>query len=354
MSTTPSYFKIGLFCLVAVALGLGAVIALGAGLFEPDRIPMETYLDESAQGLEIGSPVKYRGVHVGDIEDIAFTYNKYELEKRPDDRQPYVCIEVGLFPDAFGSRGLPGIRHLLDQWVEMGLRARLRSQGVTGMAYLELDFMDPEHYKPLPIDWQPRGYYIPSAPSLRVSLEESLVSMSKTLKNLEEANIESIGGHVDRLIKEVMKLFETAQPEKLRQRTDELLVELRELAARMHELLDRPDLEVIISDVSEISRDARSLLGSSRQNVTDAISALNKTAENVQAASEQLPQAVSELNRALRRVNSMVGGRQEDIADILTNLRSISANLEQLTNNAKDYPAHLLFGEPPPVSEPAK
>ena len=51
---------------------------------------METYLNESVQGLEIGSKVQYRGVVVGEVRKIGFTYNKYELDKPMSERLRYV------------------------------------------------------------------------------------------------------------------------------------------------------------------------------------------------------------------------------------------------------------------------
>ena len=65
MSTRANYFKIGLFTLAALALLVGAIIAWGAGAFAADRAIVETYMDESVQGLDMGSPVKFRGVNVG-------------------------------------------------------------------------------------------------------------------------------------------------------------------------------------------------------------------------------------------------------------------------------------------------
>ncbi len=42
---------------------------------------METYLNESVQGLEVGSKVRYRGVVVGEVRRIGFTYNIYEQDQ---------------------------------------------------------------------------------------------------------------------------------------------------------------------------------------------------------------------------------------------------------------------------------
>ena len=67
MSAEARYFRVGLFVLVGVALiGSCTVILGGRGLFK-DPILLETYFDESVQGLEVGSPVKLRGVQLGTV-----------------------------------------------------------------------------------------------------------------------------------------------------------------------------------------------------------------------------------------------------------------------------------------------
>jgi hypothetical protein len=65
MSAEARYFRVGLFMFVGIGLiGSCAVILGGQGLFQTP-VPFETYFDESVQGLEKGSPVKFRGVSIG-------------------------------------------------------------------------------------------------------------------------------------------------------------------------------------------------------------------------------------------------------------------------------------------------
>ena len=46
--------------------------------------------------------------------------------------------------------------------VEKGLRVRQVPQGVTGLTYLELDYVDPKSNPPLAFEWKPEHVYIPS------------------------------------------------------------------------------------------------------------------------------------------------------------------------------------------------
>jgi len=67
---TSRYFKLGLFILIGAGLIGAAVIVLGAGRLLEKQIAVETLFDESVDGLEVGSPVKYRGVQIGRVTSL--------------------------------------------------------------------------------------------------------------------------------------------------------------------------------------------------------------------------------------------------------------------------------------------
>jgi phospholipid/cholesterol/gamma-HCH transport system substrate-binding protein len=93
-----SYFKIGLFVIAATVIGVIGVIVLGMGTIFQKQVLVETYIDESVQGLDIGSPVKFRGVQVGKVEQITLTNVQYPTRRR------YVLVRAGLYPSMFQLR----------------------------------------------------------------------------------------------------------------------------------------------------------------------------------------------------------------------------------------------------------
>ena len=85
-----SYFKIGIFVITAIVMGVLGVVVLGAGALFQKKSIVETYIDESVQGLDIGSPVKFRGVPVGRVEDITLTSVEYRT------RLQYVLVRISI------------------------------------------------------------------------------------------------------------------------------------------------------------------------------------------------------------------------------------------------------------------
>ena len=77
-----------------------------------------------------------------------------------------------------------------------------------------------------------------------------------------------------------------------------------------------------------------------------AMTGLRRTAE-----SPALTNSLVQLDQTLRRIDQLVAGKDNDIQSALDNLRVLTGNLRELSENAKRFPAQLLFGEPPKPSK---
>ena len=62
MSAKANYFKIGIFVISATIITIIAIVFLGAGAIFKKKLMVETFIDGSVQGLDVGSPLKLRGV----------------------------------------------------------------------------------------------------------------------------------------------------------------------------------------------------------------------------------------------------------------------------------------------------
>ena len=67
----------------------------------------------------------------------------------------------------------------------LGLRTKLASQGITGITYLELDFVDPKLYKAMVVPWQPRDLYIPSMPSTISQVQSAAQALYAKVQNVD-------------------------------------------------------------------------------------------------------------------------------------------------------------------------
>ena len=80
MAEETRYRRLGVFVFVALSL-CGAVLFLlgGRSLFQP-TFTFETYFNEFVAGLDIGSPVRFRGVPLGQVTEILPASTEYERD----------------------------------------------------------------------------------------------------------------------------------------------------------------------------------------------------------------------------------------------------------------------------------
>ena len=353
MSLKANYFKLGLFVIGAIAAGTVVLVVIGSGRWFQPKLAIETYFNESVQGLDIGSKLKYRGVAIGEVTRIGFTYNKYELDKPMAERRRYVLVEAQIQPKLLGGRA--GAGDLTEQKsanleIERGLRMRLAPQGITGTSYLEVDYVDPVP-PVLPIVWTPNNIYIPSAPSTvstfvnaaigvlerlrQLDIEETLTNLNRLLvtsnARIDAINSKGLSDRAERALAKVEKALDGLDAKKLSDESVGLLTELRASNAELNKTLTNPALQ-------KLPDDAIAAIARIRGIVDDP----------------NLPKALANLSRTLGRVDRILGGGEADLAVTIENLRQITDNLRDLTEDAKRYPANVIFGEPPPKQERVK
>ena len=186
MSKKANPTIIGLFVLVGLALGIGALLLVSSSrLFTHTRAYI-LYFDASLTGLDPGAPVKFRGVTVGAVKDVLVHFNQAPL-----DASLPVLIEINA--DLMKKRSDASFDLLDPAQVEAhvirGLRGRLESQSLlTGLLYVELDFLPRVAAKYHQV--KPQHPEIPTAPVdvqlFRVDFGEITQRLNRTLTRLDE------------------------------------------------------------------------------------------------------------------------------------------------------------------------
>ena len=348
-----NYFKLGLFVIGAVVSLVIVLIIIGSGRAFQQKITIETYFNESVQGLDIGSKLKYRGVTVGEVTKIGFTYTKYQLDKPMSERLRYVLVESQLQPKLLGGRGqaaeITGPEAAKDE-VARGLRVRSSPQGITGTNYLELDYIEPPPPL-LPIDWVPDHVYIPSAPSTVAAL---INSASEIMERLHKLDVEGTVANLNTLLVTTNEKIASIDTKGISQRADRVL-------SKMESTLNSVDAKKISDEGVALLAEMRASNAELKKTLSNP--ALQKLPDDTAAAvakvralveDPNLPRSINALAASLTRLERIIGTGTSDIAVTIENLRQITDNLRELTEDTKRYPANVLFGQPPPPPERAK
>jgi paraquat-inducible protein B len=138
MSKQANKTLVGGFVLGAVALAVAGIFFFGSGKFLTKTDQYVMYFDGSVSGLNVGSPVVFRGVGIGSVTDIQLTVD-------PADFSFYIPVFIETKPHKFRTVG--NVKRKLRQedivqlLIKRGLRARLELQSlVTGQLMVDLDF----------------------------------------------------------------------------------------------------------------------------------------------------------------------------------------------------------------------
>lgn len=343
MDQKAHFFKIGLFIVCAIGLAVAGIVVLGAGKLFEKKILIETYFTESVQGLEVGAPVRVRGVRVGRVESIRLSREEYGMDYSKDDPFPFrgtVLVRMSIRPEATGQFLDDDMESMMKKVSDAGLRVRLASQGITGVLYIESDFVDPQQYPPLQIAWKPKTPYVPSAPSTITELGTELRAIAR---KFDQIDIEKISRDLDGVLISATQLVKDVQGEHLGAEAKQVMADLRGTIQEARRALDNPNLGKALKDSAVAMADIR-------RTAAD----LSYTAKDVREAMTQLPDVMARLNKSLHRVDTLLAAKGETVDELLENLRSVSEDLRYLTQAVEKYPSQALFGEPPPHTQGVK
>ena len=359
MGTKPSYFKIGIFVILAGSLIVAAVVVFGSGLFVQQKLYFETYFDESVTGLTVGSQVELRGVRIGQVDKIAFIRDEYNLAVQDPEMsryEQYVMVLCSVnrenLPDISDAQKLARLKEMVDR----GLRVRLTSNILTGQAYLQADYVDPERFKVLDVPWKPRNLYVSSAPGELTTLKESV---DKVLYRLQELDIDKLVAAVDAVLISIDSAISDANVAEISKGVEVLLAEARtqvsNLDTRKISLAAQDTLTSLDQAVADVNTPAIS------REITNLLAEVRRTNEHLQkiiaspeSLSQQgnLPEMIARLNKTLGRIDKLVSTERPQIEIILANFKEISDNIKELTESLKRHPSDLFFSQPPSPSQP--
>lgn len=301
MAAPTNNYKLGLFVIVGFAAAIVAAILFGAARFRKDTIKYHSYFNESVQGLDLGAPVKFRGVTIGNVSAI---------EIAPDHRMVDVVSELDTNDVKRMGLTEASAKHGKERFaIPSDLRAQLGSQGITGVKFIAIDFFDvksnPSPTLPFPVNTE---HYIPAAPSMMKNLEDTITKAMDRLPEMVDAVV-MIMGRVDRLLATLEKEDVSGKAAATLGHADEVMTTLQTTLSR----LDKADLggkaagaitelNVAVTKMNKVldRLDGDKGLLASAQHATDAFGEMGRSGQGTQKDLEATLRDVSEAASAIR------------------------------------------------------
>lgn len=338
-ASRPLYLRVGLLVVAGLALGIGFILFLTSGSLRGEQRVFETYIRESVAGLDVGAAVRFRGVQVGRVTELGLVSVAYagQVLGVGETTSRLVLVRFAVDPHRYGTSSL-------DDAVRAGMRVRVASSGVTGLSYLEVDFVDAARFPAFDVPWTPRYPVIPSVPS---TITQVTSAAERLMTRFADLDFDVLFANANALV-EGLRTQVTSD--------GDLAVTLREAAVTMVALREAiqgaelaetvRDLRTAANRIGAAGEEARSLLAGPE--LSGAVASIGQAATDLRTAIARLPAVIQSLELSLRSVRGTTSDAQADLGPLLRDLRATTASLRDTAEALRRSPSQSLFGAPPP------
>lgn len=300
MEDKVNYTAVGAFVLALGAALIAAVLWLSAGITGKKHYSTyQSIIRESVSGLSLDAPVKYLGVNVGKVSEIAIDpANSSQVRLR-------FRIEAGT----------P---------IKQDTEAVLKTQGLTGIAFVELT------------GGTAGAKALVAATDDDIPTIASKLSLSTRLENV----LTTVLANVDRMSDSMNSVFDADNRAALKQT-------LADSSALMHELAaQKGNLSAGIKDAARAARNtaqASAQFGKAIDRITAAADSVDKLGQSATVASESAGRSVDAAASGIQKVAADSGPA---LTQLLDELNQLAISLQRLSEQTERNPNSLLLGAP--------
>lgn len=293
MAGKTSKFMVGLFVSLGIVITVVAIIWVGATKYFEKGNRYVTYFNESVQGLQKDSIVKYRGVEVGRVE---------QINVAPDNHLISVVMKI----------------NLKDENLPRTTIAQLKMAGITGMVFIDLD-----RQKAGALDLSPKVTFpseypiIPSHPS---EIAKIMTGLNSVVEKFNQLDTQAVFNQFKSTAAEIEIFFKGKDMELIMANVKALTGNLKGSSQRIDKMIAAGHLDDVILEASKTLKETKNLMTTLQEelralNLREAMGKTQAIANEVKATSE--------------------------------NLRQTSETLESFVGRINERPSDLLFGKPP-------
>ena len=288
MSKKASPTVIGIFTLLGIIIAGAAIVVFGAGKFFKSTHDIQLYFDKSANGLQVGSDVRFGGVRIGSVKSISVLVDRKENRKIIPVVVQLVEKDLRLISTEEGGgidfSTFPGVAKAVSE----GLRAGMKQQSLlTGQLYIEFDIApDTPGFV-----YQSKGEQLyPVVPTVGTEMDELISGIGDGLKKFNALDLDGV------------------------------MANLREVLVRSKDQIATLNLKEINDNIIDITKDIHKVTSNEK---------LTRAVENLDAALVQIDQLATKANKRfdplLTDLNAVIAKTDAGLAKIDEAAKEISA-----------------------------
>ena len=304
MAKKKPVFTVGIFIIVGIVIGVSAVVWVGASKYFQKGTIYATYFDESVQGLQIDSKVKYQGVDIGWVTKIGVA---------PDNKLVEVIMKINFKGD-----------------LEHNSVAKLEMAGITGMVFVGLERLKASQVKLTPrIDFKPDYPVIPSMPS---EIQQIFIGIHAVVEKAKQIDFKGISDQIKATSKAIENLTSDNKIKSIMSRMTNVATNLENASRSIDNMMDKGGkVDDILVETRGIISDARKVISK----VDGEIEAMK-----ISETSGKTNQLIDDMARRTRTMSTQIQSTSE-------NLRRVSEILENLLDRLHADPSDIIFSNPP-------
>lgn len=320
MSKRASPTLIGTFVVGAVILAITAILLLGSGDLFVKKPRFVLYFRGSVKGLNVGSPVNFRGVNIGTVTNIQLVMGVSEA----DIRIP-VTIEINPANFLISEDMMKGMskssKERLGALINAGLRAQLQLQSLlTGQLFIQLDFYP--HTRMVLVG----DTTYPEIPTIPTPIE-------KITRKLEDFPVDQVMSNVISITEGLNKLVNSPE-------LHQSVVALNEALENTNRLVNSPELQASIASLHAALDD----LGVLARKLDKQVEPLGS---EIHATLNETRLAMSQARATLESTQNLVNDQKllYAIDNALAEITAAARSMRELGDFLERQPQSLLRGK---------
>ena len=307
MSKKANPVAIGAFVIGAIALLVMGIVVFGSGRLFADTTPFVLYFGGSVDGLNVGSPVRFKGVEIGSVTSI-------RLDLGDEARIPvWIEIDNRRIIDRAGQSFTRDPARLTAE-IDRGLRAQLNTQSiVTGLLFVQLDY-HPDMPATFVLPPAERAQEIPTIPT---TLEQAQQVATDIIAKLREVDFDAFSRAV------------------------------REAIEGINRAVNAPGLQATLEALPQTLANVDKALTSVQQLATNLDQRTGPLVASLQAASDRSTVAVEQARATLSSMQKLVDPGSPlagQLSSVLDELRNTARSVRLLADYLERNPAALIRG----------
>jgi paraquat-inducible protein B len=264
----------------------------------------QIHFEGSVHGLEAGAPVELRGIQIGRVIDVHVEFDAHDYSLRVPVTVELDTQRIRLVDTAPNSE--EG-QHILDQLVQRGLRAQLRSASlITGQLMVALDF-----FPDAPAATIRRQGPHPELPSVPSAFENIMHSVNQLLERMASLPL------------------------------DQVVTDLRATLQGMQRIVNAPELLQSLKSLNDTLAATRQLAGNTSAQMGPLLASLRQTASAAEAAFKQAGLTMASANDGFGQGSKF----HHDLDDLLAQLKDTARSIRLLADYLEQHPEALVRGK---------